>query len=133
MDKIISLLDKMLERSYSVYSGCRVACVLEFDGDLVGGCNVENASYGLAICAERSAVCSAISKGFDMREAKSIYIKSNKTDFFTPCGACLQVLSEFVVADISVVVLNVENIVREYKFCDLMPIVFDKSKLGDEN
>lgn len=129
MKDIINLLDDTLGNSYSIYSGCRVACVLVFPDVKICGCNVENASYGLSICAERSAVCSAISKGLNMKDVKEIYIKSNKNEFFTPCGACLQVLGEFVNTEVVVNVLNAHNEIQRYKFYELFPVSFGKDKL----
>jgi len=125
MERIIELLDNTLFKSYSIYSGCKVACVLEFnDGSCVCGCNIENASYSLAICAERCAIFSAIAQGYDMKNLKALYIKSNKQAFFTPCGACMQVISEFACAELQVVVYNCENQKKEYKFNELMPVTF---------
>lgn len=130
MVNILKMLDEVMERSYSPYSNCKVACVLVFNDRLVCGTNVENASYGSTICAERSAIVSAISNGADMSTLSAIYIKSNKEQFFTPCGACLQVISEFASADVDVVVLNKNNEHRDFKFADLMPNQFDKDKLN---
>ena len=123
-------LDRQIGFSYSPYSGCKVACALQFaNGDIVGGCNVENASYPLGLCAERNAITSAISMGKDMSRMVSLYIKTNKESFFTPCGACLQVISEFVVDDLNIFVINNKNEIKTYKFSELMPVCFDKSKL----
>ncbi|MBQ8748998.1 MAG: cytidine deaminase [Clostridia bacterium] len=130
MVNILKMLDEVMERSYSPYSNCKVACVLVFSDRLVCGTNVENASYGSTICAERSAIVGAISNGADMSTLSAIYIKSNKEQFFTPCGACLQVISEFASADVDVVVLNKNNEHRDFKFADLMPNKFDKDKLN---
>jgi len=81
-------------RAYSPYSGFRVgAAVLSDGGDVFAGCNVENASYGLAICAERNAVFHMIAKGGQRIELVVVYTPTREPA--APCGACRQVISEF--------------------------------------
>lgn len=94
-DKI--LLEKAKEaaaRAYAPYSGYKVGAALHCtDGTIFTGCNVENASFSLTICAERTAVFKAISEGHRNYEAIAIYVDSET--LFPPCGACRQVLHEF--------------------------------------
>ncbi|MDY6786561.1 MAG: cytidine deaminase [candidate division WOR-3 bacterium] len=93
-NKIKIRAKELISRSYSPYSHFRVAAVIQCaDGSLFDGVNVENASYSLTMCAERSAVFNAVSHG--CRDIESIFIYSDSSSMPYPCGACLGVLSEF--------------------------------------
>lgn len=85
---------KAAEKAYAPYSGYKVGSALKCaDGSIYSGCNVENSSYSLTICAERTAVFKAISEGKRDFTAIAIYVDSEAS--FPPCGACRQVLNEF--------------------------------------
>lgn len=86
---------KAMQNAYSEYSGFKVgAALLLKNGEVVQSCNVENASYGLTMCAERAAIAKAVSEGFKPGDLDAIAISSNGKDF-SPCGACRQVIHEF--------------------------------------
>ena len=103
-------LDIMLKNAYSPYSKGKVACVLHFkNGKIYGGCNIENASYSCTICAERCAIFKAVSAGEDLQGVDCVYIKCDQKQLFSPCGACRQVLSEFVKPETPIVMLTSQN------------------------
>ena len=93
-DEIVARAKAMRERAYAPYSGFAVgAALVTEDGTVFGGANVENASYGLGICAERSAAVSAVAAGH--RNFRTIAIAGPQTTVTAPCGACRQFLNEF--------------------------------------
>ncbi len=92
--KLFDLAKKVAQQAYAPYSHFRVGAALITDtGNIYQGCNVENASYGLSICAERNAIFNMVSNGDRIITEIAIYVDSDK--IFPPCGACRQVLAEF--------------------------------------
>ena len=92
--ELINLAFDRMKNAYAPYSGFHVGAALECeDGSVFLGCNVENAAYGSSICAERVAVCKAVSEG--RRSYRRIAIAADSSVYCMPCGNCLQVLSEF--------------------------------------
>ncbi len=93
--ELIEKAKKTMENAYSPYSQLRVgAALLTASGDVYTGCNVENASYGATICAERTAILKAVSEGERSFDRMAIVSSSNEHTY--PCGLCLQVLAEFM-------------------------------------
>ena len=114
--------------AYAPYSNFRVgAALLLDDGTIVTGCNVENASYGLTICAERSAVVRAISEGGPELHIRAIAVDNLNRAPSSPCGACRQVLSEFTNDD-AIVIFPATSGYENRPFFDLFPFTFRLTK-----
>lgn len=110
-----------MKNSYAPYSGFHVgAAVLTKDGQIFSGCNVENASYGGTVCAERTAILKAVSEGY--RELTDITIVCSGEDYPMPCGMCLQVMAEFM-PDGSVHVVKGDE-VKSLLVSELLPYAF---------
>lgn len=104
---VLASANEVLENAYAPYSGFRVAAaVLDEKGRVFTGVNVENASYGLTICAERSAISAAITNG--AKKITAIAVVSEKQSSISPCGACRQVIAEFA-DDTTLVVTEGKN------------------------
>jgi cytidine deaminase len=130
MNKVIDLIDaakSAMSNSYSPYSCFKVgAALLCNNGKIFTGCNIENVSYGLTICAERTAVFKAISEGYKEFDAIAIYSTSPKIAY--PCGACRQVLIEFS-QDMKIILS--EEISCE--LLDLIPHPFSPSQMRKDD
>jgi len=115
------------ENAHAPYSKFRVGAALEDTGGRVHtGCNIENATYGLTLCAERVAVFKAISEG--AREFRRIAIAADTDTLTPPCGACRQILWEFC-GDIEIVLLNPQGKSETVRLKELFPRAFDASFL----
>ncbi len=122
-------LDKLLENSYSPYSHFAVSSIVVCkDGKKFSGVNVENASYGVSICAERVAVLSAITAGYKKGDFKEIHIKASSGKTVMPCFVCRQVLEEFFDDD-SMIYCYSSDDVKSYKKSDLCVLPFGSEDL----
>ena len=107
----------------AAFSGFKVGAALETSGgEVVGGCNVENATYGLTVCAERVALWKALSEGRDV--FTRIAVVADTDDPTPPCGACRQLLWEYC-GDIEVVLANLSGVQRRLRLSELLPLPFD--------
>ena len=96
-----------IDNAYAPYSDFKVgACIELADGQYITGSNVENASYGLSNCAERSAIFAAYSKGYRKEDIKAMAITTHAEKLTMPCGACRQVLSELLLPDTPILIAN---------------------------
>lgn len=120
--ELLNTAKKAMEHAYAPYSDFKVgAALLCTDGTVYTGCNIENASYGVCNCAERTAVFKAVSEG--RRDFSAIAIVSSAGGETFPCGVCRQVLAEFS-PNIRVVLQKKDNSAVSYKFEELMPHIF---------
>jgi cytidine deaminase len=115
-------------KAYAPYSGFRVgAAILTESGDVHAGCNVENASYGLAICAERNAVARMVVADKDDRKIRLVAVVSPDAAPCLPCGACRQVLYEFGCEE--VVALGASGEHERCPFSEILPQAFGPDNL----
>lgn len=116
------------KNAHAPYSKFHVgAAALTEQGNIVSGCNVENASYGLTVCAERNCIASAVVKG--EKQFKTIVIYTEQEKLTPPCGACRQVIAEFFSMSSSVFAVNHVDNIKEWKLSELLPDAFTPEDL----
>lgn len=132
MDKqqLINEAIKAREKAYVPYSKFQVgAALLTKDGQVIHGCNVENASYGLTNCAERTALFKAYSDG--ITEFSAVAVVADTKGPVPPCGACRQVLSELCDPDTVVYLSNLHGVIQETTVKELLPGAFTPEDLNE--
>ncbi|MGR3309290.1 MAG: cytidine deaminase [Candidatus Brocadiales bacterium] len=123
MEELIKKAREAMTAAYSPYSHFKVgAAVLAKGGKIYAGCNIENCSYGLTICAERVAMFNAVSAG--EKEFDAIAIVTDSTELTPPCGACRQVIWEFS-KDVAVILTNLQGKQKTTKISELLPTPFE--------
>ena len=128
--ELVALAQEAMRNAYVPYSGFQVgAAVFTASGRVYTGCNIENASYGLSICAERTAIFQAVSAG--EREIESIAIISSGKEMVTPCGACRQVMAEFN-PNLTLYLADGAGNYKEFTLPQLLPEMFVLKKSADE-
>lgn len=129
LDNLLKAAVDARKKAYAPYSGYKIgAAVRTADGKIFKGSNVENASYGGTVCAERTAIWKAITEGAQT-PIKEIMIVSDQTDPWPPCGFCRQVLAEFGTAKTKVWIANTKKVVKAFNFEDLFPESFTPNHL----
>jgi cytidine deaminase len=128
-DDLIALAIQVRERAYAPYSGYSVGCALVADGAIYAGANVENASYGLALCAERAAVAAAVAAG--ARAIEEVAVVTASSPPAAPCGMCLQTLTEFAAdpATVRVHLVNPDGERRTVTLAECLPYGFRRDQL----
>jgi cytidine deaminase len=126
-DPLVAAAAIARSHAFAPYSGFRVGAALESEnGTIILGCNVESASYGLTMCAERTAIFKGVSEGF--RCFRRVAVVTDAATPTPPCGACRQLLWEFA-PDAEVILANLSGKVARYTVRELLPAAFDASQL----
>jgi cytidine deaminase len=129
-EELIQKAKEAMENAYAPYSQFHVgAALLTKSGKVYIGANVENASYGLTNCAERTAIFSAVANG--EREFDTLIVIADTEKPVAPCGACRQVMAEF--GDFKVILTNLKGEILETTVGELLPYAFDKEDLKDKD
>jgi cytidine deaminase len=117
------------ENARAPHSKFKVGAAIETDGGRVyGGCNIENSTYGLTVCAERVAVWKALSEG--EANFRRIAVVADTANLTPPCGPCRQILWEYC-GDLEVILSNLQGKKAKYRLSDLFPVPFDNRFLDD--
>jgi len=118
------------DNAYAPYSNFKVGAALIGENDeLFTGCNVENASYGLTVCAERNCISTAVGQG--VRNVKALVVFTAQKKLTSPCGACRQVIAEFMTQDAMIGLVNHLGDSQLWRVSDLLPDAFTTQSLKD--
>ena len=125
VDKLIDMALAGRSNAYAPYSKFKVgASVLLKNGEYIAGCNVENSSYGLCICAERNTLFQMVAKGYTKEDVVAFCIVGQTDEPISPCGACRQVMEELLKKDTPVVLTNLERKIKLTNVAELLPYSF---------
>lgn len=125
-DKLLELLNK----SYAPYSKFRVSAIVETtDNNIYTGVNIENASYGATVCAERVAIFKAVSEGYRKGDFKRLHVMVDSPKISSCCFMCRQVISEFFNNDTEIILYNNKGEYKTYTKEKLCPLPFDSEDL----
>lgn len=127
--KMIAAAREAASLAYVPYSHFPVGAAFHTtDGRIITGCNIENASFGLSNCAERTAIFKAISEG--LKDFDALYVFGETEEPISPCGACRQVIAEFCPADMPVFLISKNDNVKETSVEELLPYSFKNLDLN---
>lgn len=131
-DKLIELAKEARKRSHSPYSGFAVgSALLAADGRIFTGCNIENSSFSLTMCAERVALFKAASEG--VRRIVKIAVVADHEKLTPPCGCCRQMIWEFAAGAVDVILANLSGRIQRVPIGELFPEAFDSTFLEPAN
>lgn len=129
--KLMQEAVKARANAYVPYSGFSVgAALLDAEGNVHHGCNVENAAYGPSNCAERTALFSAVARGFRLGTFKALAVVGDTEEPISPCGVCRQVIVELCPPDMPIYLGNLHGDIRETTPGELLPGAFGPSDLA---
>jgi cytidine deaminase len=124
-EQLVEMARQIKENAYIPYSKFPVgAALLLKDGTVISGVNVENVSFGATNCAERTAIFTAITKGYKKGDFQAIAISGDTVDYLPPCSICRQVMAEFCLPDMPVYLTNEKKEILELKLKELLPYAF---------
>jgi cytidine deaminase len=127
-DALVAAARAARDHAVAPFSSFKVGAAVEtHDGRIFTGCNIENASYGLTVCAERVAIWKALSEG--AREFAALVVVADTVEPTPPCGACRQIIWEFC-GDVPVALANLEAVAAVHRSSQLLPLPFDRASLG---
>ena len=132
MDKkeLVNEAIKARENAFVPYSNFKVgAALLTKDGKVYIGANMESASYGLTLCAERNCIFGAYARGIRKDDIVAFAVVADTSGPVSPCGACRQIIAEYINKDVPIYLANVKGDIVEYKSTGLLPYFFDGSEL----
>ena len=122
LEALLELARKVRAAAHAPYSQFRVgAALLDAAGRSFSGCNVENLSFGLTVCAERNAIAAAVAAGMQPGGLMALVLVGDTQSPLSPCGACRQVIAEFAHADCRVIGANLAGQLRSWRLSELLP------------
>lgn len=131
IEEMKKIAKEYYNNAYTPYSNFKVgACALLKNGEMIGGCNIENASYGLSNCAERTCLFKVYSEGYKKDDIVALLITGNTKEPISPCGACRQVILELMNEDALIIMTNLNNDIKQFTVKELLPYSFSTGDLN---